>query len=80
MVRAFKSSDKGKKVMTADGEMVGTVDAIDGDEAHVAVDSGLSGSIRSKLGWEDANETVYPLKHQNVDKIRGDEIHLKTDF
>ena len=80
MVRAFKSSDEGKKVMTADGDMVGTVDKIQGDEAHVRVDTGLSGSIRSKLGWEDENETVYPLMHENVDKIRGDEIHLKSRF
>lgn len=66
--------------MTADGEMVGTIENVDGDEAHVAVDGGLSGSIRNKLGWEDESETVYPLKHRNVDKISGDEVHLKTDF
>ncbi|WP_227132697.1 hypothetical protein [Halorubellus salinus] len=66
--------------MTADGDMVGTVDKIHDDEAHVRVDTGLSGSIRSKLGWEDENETVYPLKHENVDKIQGDEIHLESRF
>lgn len=80
MVRNFKSEDEGKKVMTADGEMVGTVEEIRGGAAHVKPDSGLSGSIRNKLGWTEEGEATYRLHKRNVEKISGDEIHLKSDF
>ena len=78
MVRDFRNSDEGKKVMTADGDMVGTVEQIHGDEAHVKPDTGLSQSIRETLGWTAQGEDVYPLKHSSVDQISGDEIHLNS--
>lgn len=64
--------------MTADGDMVGTVERIHGDEAHVKPDTGLSQSIRETLGWTAEGEDVYPLKHSSVERIAGDEIHLKS--
>jgi len=66
--------------MTADGDMVGTVEAIDGSEAHVKPDAGLAQNTRRRLGWTDEGEEVYALRHDNVDKISGDEIHLKSNF
>jgi hypothetical protein len=80
MARAFEDADEGKKVMTADGDMVGTVEEIHGDRAHVKPDAGLSRGTRRKLGWTQQGEDVYPLKHSSVDAISGDEIHLKRNL
>jgi hypothetical protein len=65
--------------MTADGELVGTIDSASGNSAHVKPDTGLSRSVRQKLGWSGDDDT-YRLQKSNVDKISGDEIHLKRDF
>jgi hypothetical protein len=80
MVREFESSDEGMKVMTADGDMVGTVEEIQSDRAHVKPDAGLSQNTRRKLGWTKQGEDTYPLKHSSVDQISGDEIHLKRNL
>ncbi|MBX0296253.1 hypothetical protein [Haloarcula nitratireducens] len=80
MVRNFRSEDEGKHVMTADGDMVGTIERASGGTAHVKPDSGLSGSIRRKLGWTDESEETYSLEKANVDKINDDGIHLKSNF
>lgn len=77
MVRDFTSADEGKRVMTADGKMVGTVDQVQGGKAHVTVDESLSQSIRRKLGWTKEGEASYELQQSKVDKISDDEIHLK---
>lgn len=80
MARDFKSEDKGKKVLTADGEMVGTIEDVKGRSAHVKPDAGLGQSTRQKLGWTKEGEEVYELRHSNVDKISDDEIHLRSNF
>lgn len=79
MARDFKNSDAGKKVMTADGDMVGTIEAIEGSNAHVKPDSGLSKSTRERLGWTKRGEETYRLNHSSVEKISGDEVHLKKN-
>jgi hypothetical protein len=80
MARDFKSSDKGKQVLTADGDMVGTVDRIKGGKAHVKPDDSLSKSTRRKLGWTDEGEDMYALKKSKVDKIDDAGIHLKRNL
>jgi len=80
MVRRFKDSDKGKQVMTADGDMVGTVEQISGNDAHVKPDAGLSKNTRERLGWTKQGEDTYRLKHSSVKDISGDEIHLKSNL
>jgi hypothetical protein len=78
MARNFRNSDKGKQVMTADGEMVGTVEDIQGDQAHIRPDASLSQSVRDTLGWTDEGEDVYPLDNSAVDSFSGNEIHLMS--
>jgi len=77
MVRDFQSDDQGKNVMTADGDMVGTVESASGSTAHIKADENLSRSIRRRLGWTEEGEETYALDKSNVDQISGDEIHLK---
>jgi len=77
MVRNFRpDDDEGLTVKTASGDTVGTIEKIDGTMAHVKPESGLSSSIRNRLGWTKDGEEVYELKHSKVDTI-DDEVILK---
>lgn len=80
MAREFKSSDKGRKVMTADGDMVGTIDRISGNRAYVKPDRKLSDSIRRQLEWTEEGKNTYELDHDAVASIKDDGVHLKADF
>lgn len=80
MVREFKSEDKGKKVMTADGDLVGTVEEASETSARVNVDEDLSRSIRRRLGWSEEGEESFELDHSKVERISGDEIRLKKNL
>lgn len=77
MVREFTTEDEGKKVMTNDGDMVGTIEQIDQNKAHVRPDSDLSSSIRQRLGWAKDNEEMFALDQSHVRSFAGDEVHLK---
>lgn len=80
MVRDFKSEDEGMKVMTADGDVIGTVERVSGSMAHVKPDEDLSRSIRRRLGWSEEGEETYELRKSNVDSIDDDGVHLKEDL
>jgi hypothetical protein len=47
---AFEKKHEGMKVMTSDGDEVGRIESIRGDTAHVKPETGLSESIRRRLG------------------------------
>lgn len=80
MTRDFKSDDEGKEVVTADGEMVGTIDRASGSSAHVKPDEELSRSIRRRLGWTEEGSETYRLDKSEVDSITDDEVQLKDDL
>jgi len=80
MTRHFESKDEGKSVMTANGDMVGTVEKVSGGAAHVKPDADLSTATRNKLGWTKEGEDVYEIKIQHVEEINDDGIHLKSDL
>lgn len=73
----FDSSDEGKRVVTKDGDTVGEIREVQGDEAHVKPDSGLADSIRQRLGMEDDSDT-YVLQQSEIDTHSDDEIRLKS--
>jgi len=77
MVRQFRSSDKGKTVLSKNGDEIGTVERVSGNKAHVKPASNLSRSVRQRLGWTDEDEEMYELMHSHVSQISNDEIHLK---
>jgi hypothetical protein len=80
MPRDFESDDKGKRVVTADGDVVGTVDRTSGGSAHIKPDADMPRSIRRKLGWQDEEKDTYRLQKSNVDRINDDEIRLKKNL
>jgi len=80
MARDFTNADEGKHVMTADGDMVGTIEQVSGGMAHVSPDASLDRSIRQKLGWSEEGEATYELRSDHVDQFSGNEVHLKGDI
>lgn len=80
MARNFEPEDEGKSVMTADGDMVGTIESISGSTAHVRPHDDLSRSTRRRLGWSEEGENSYELEHSNVDSITDDGVRLKRDL
>ncbi len=79
MARNFRSTDEGKRVVTADGDMVGTVHEVAGASAHITIDEDLSRSVRRRLGWTEEGEETFQLENSKVERI-DDEIRLKTDL
>ena len=77
MVREFKSEDEGKKVVTNDGDEVGTIETVEQDTAHVTPDSGLGTSVRQRLGWAKDDQDMFALDHSHVRSFTGDEVYLK---
>lgn len=77
MVRDFQSSDEGTTVRTQDGDEVGTIEKVEDKMAHVTPDTGLTESIRNRLGWTSEDQDTYELNHSDVDQISDDEVRLK---
>lgn len=76
MDREFESDDEGKRVVTADGDEVGTVETVSGSTAHVKPEGDLSQSVRQRLGWADDDEDVYELESTNVEGVENDRMIL----
>lgn len=77
MVREFRSEDKGKPVVTADGDMIGTIQRASGSSARLEPDENLSRSIRRRLGWTE--EETYRLEISKVERTTSDEVRLKQN-
>lgn len=80
MTRNFRSEDEGKRVVTADGDEIGTIEQASGSMAHVKPSANLSQSVRRRLGWAEEGEETYELQTTNVDSIESDEIRLKKNL
>lgn len=63
--------------MTKDGETVGTVSKASEMELHVEPQTGLSKSIRRRLGWAEQDQDTFSVSQSNVERITDDEIRLK---
>lgn len=80
MVRNFRDEDEGKRVVTADGDEIGTIEQVSGSMAHVKPASNLSQSVRRRLGWAEEGEDTYELQTSKVDNIASNEIKLKKNL
>jgi len=45
--------------------------------AYVNADPGITDTIRSKLGWGDADQEDYALEENRIHTVTDDEIRLK---
>jgi hypothetical protein len=76
MAHRFTEDDEGKRVLSADGDSIGMITQVEGNTAHVDPDPGITDSVKSKLGWGDADEETYALSDEHVDTVTDDEVHL----
>jgi hypothetical protein len=72
--------DQGKRVVDSNGEKIGMVTEVKSGTAYVNADPGLTDTIRSKLGWGDADQNDYALEENRIDSVTDDEIRLKSSF
>ena len=77
MCAEFTSDDEGKRIVNAEGEQIGIVESVEAGTAHVEPDPGMTDTIKSKLGWGDADEETYSLDQQNVESITDDEVRIE---
>ncbi|EMA64265.1 hypothetical protein [Halorubrum lipolyticum] len=68
--------DEGKDVVNADGDSIGRVTSVEHGTAHIDPDPSLTDTIRSKLGWGEADENNYQLDSASIASVSDDEIHL----
>ena len=75
----MKLSDKaeGKRVVNKAGKKIGMISKVEGNRAHVDPDPGIGDTIKSKLGWGDADEDTYPIDEDDIESIDDDEVRLK---
>ena len=76
MCAEFTDEDEGKRVVNADGDVIGVVETVEAGTPHVAPDPGLTDTIKATLGWGDADEDTYALDEANVESITDDEIRI----
>lgn len=75
--QAITESDKGKRVVDADGTKIGIVTGVRSGTAYVDLDPGIGDTLMSKLGWENIDEDDYPLNRGDIDMITEEEIKLR---
>lgn len=80
MARNFRAEDEGKRVVTADGDEIGTIEQTAGSMAHVKPSMNLSQSVRRRLGWAEEGEDTYELQTAKVDNIGSEEVTLKRNL
>lgn len=71
--------DEGKKVVRGT-DTVGRVVDVEHGTAYVDPDPGLTDTVKSKLGWGDADEDTYPLQDETIEEITDDEIRLRSSL
>ncbi len=72
--------DEGKKVIDSGGDEIGMVTEVKSGTAYVNADPSLADTIRSKLGWNEADQEDYPLDESSIDTVTDDEIRLRDHF
>lgn len=77
MPTALTESDEGKPVVFND-ETVGRVVDVEHGTAYVDPDPGIAETIKSKLGWAEADEETFALDDDAVGEVTDDEVRLTT--
>ncbi|KTG09990.1 hypothetical protein AUR64_10310 [Haloprofundus marisrubri] len=78
MVRDFTDDDRNKRVVTAEGNEVGTIRDVNGDRATVDRnddDGGLTDKVKDLLGWDDDDSDE--LRTDYVDSYDDDQVRLR---
>jgi hypothetical protein len=70
------ADDEGKSVVNATGDTIGRVVSVEHGNAYVDPDPGLTDTIRSKLGWGEADQDNYQLDAASIESVSDNEIYL----
>jgi hypothetical protein len=73
-------SVEGKRVLDPDGEEVGTVTAVRDGTAYVDPDRGAFEKLASRMGWVGVGGDAYPLPEASIERITGEEVHVRREF
>ena len=76
----LSDKDEGKRGVNKAGKKVGMVSQVEGNRVHIDPDPGITDTIRSKLGWGDADQDDYALEENRIHTITDDEIRLMDDL
>ena len=73
----FRDDDRGKDVVTAEGNRIGTIDRVDEGRATVDRDDGesLTDRIKDMLGWDD--DDADEIRDEHVDRREDDRVYLR---
>ena len=77
MCANFTDDDEGKDVVNAEGEKIGVVTEVSGGNLHVEPDPGITDTIKSTLGWGDADDATHRLDENHVEEVTDDEIRVQ---
>ncbi len=69
--------DEGKQIVNAMGDEVGIVTEVHGNTAHVDPDPGVTDTIKSKLGWDSADQDDFMVEEDDIARVTDDEIRLR---
>lgn len=74
--------DEGKVVVTRSDEEIGRITSVKNNAAAVQADTGLTGRIRSTLGWESAESGTdsYRLQAADVESKTSNRVIVRDDF
>lgn len=72
----FSEQDTGKEVVTAAGDVVGTVTAVSDDSATVEPHENLSAELTESLGWDAGNAKTHVLTTDQVSGVTDDAVQV----
>lgn len=75
MATELTSDDEGKPVVY-EGDTVGRVVEVEGDTAHVDPDPGITETVKSKLGWAEAEANSIPIHPNSIEEVTEDELRI----
>mgnify|MGYP000297795179 CR=1 FL=1 len=71
--------DTGKRVVNSSGVELGVITTVEDGVAHLEPDPGVTETVRSKLGWSEADGGDYTLEADRIDIVTADEVRVKSD-
>lgn len=72
----ISSHDEGKTVLNQDGEEIGMVSSVQGDQMFVNPEPGLTDKIKSTLGWEGVGDDDYVVREGDIEAVTDDTVRL----
>lgn len=76
---SLTENDVGKRVVNANGDVVGRVVDVEPATAHIDPHPTLSDTAAATFGWSDCHpEDTYRLNSEQVDEITADEVRLRS--